>query len=180
IYISYKGQIADANTKAITVVQKAQEVLGFASDEQIRLKYELEFEQKLAQAFYSRGVNSEDQVSARDDFEQAVDHYNTLLDLNVPNKENVMINIGMIYQEMGEHSQAVEQFERILKEFPKSLNAYVRLGNLLLDIEQGKPEDQRNYSRAQEVFVRAGELENAGDNEAYKKLSRRMGNLNIR
>src|SRR5690606_35637557 len=56
IYISYKGQIADANTKAITVVQKAQEVLGFASDEQIRLKYELEFEQKLAQAFYSRGV----------------------------------------------------------------------------------------------------------------------------
>lgn len=179
IYISYKGQIADANTKAITVVQKAQKVLELAPDEQLQLKYEIEFEQKLAQAFYSRGVNSEDQVAARDDFEQATQHYNNLLDLNVANKEEVMNNIGVIYQEMGEHSQAVEQFERTIKEYPKSLNAYVKLGNLLLDIEQGKPEDQRSYNKAKEVFDKAGKLEGAKDNEAYKKLSRRMGNLNI-
>lgn len=79
-----------------------------------------------------------------------------------------MVNIGVNYQEMGEHSQAVEQFEGIIEEYPKSLNAYVKLGNLLLDIEQGKLEDQRNYSKAKEVFDKAGALEGAKDNEAYK------------
>ncbi|MFS0865006.1 protein kinase domain-containing protein [Fredinandcohnia sp. 179-A 10B2 NHS] len=181
IYISYKGQIPEANTKAITVVQKAKDVLALTENESLQLKYEIDFEQKLAQAFYSRGVNVKavDQVAAREDFEQAVEHYNLLLDLNVPNVEEVMVNLGVIYQEMGEYSQATEQFQKVIKMFPESLNAYVKLGNLLLDVEQGKDEAQRNYSEAKKICDEAGKLEGAKENEAYKKLMRRMANLNI-
>ncbi|MGV2939544.1 protein kinase [Mesobacillus sp. LC4] len=180
IYISYKSQIPGANTQAIEIVQKAKEVLAKLENEQLQFKYEMEFEQKLAQAYYSRGVNSEDKASARDDYEQAIEHYNNLLDLNVADQEDVYVKIGVIYQEMGEFSRAVEHFRNtVLKKFPDSINANVKLGNLLLDIEQNKEEGKRNYAEAKKVFEKAGTLPGAKDDEGYKKLTRRMENLNI-
>ncbi|WP_353654065.1 protein kinase [Bacillus sp. ISL-55] len=180
IYISYKSQIPESNTQAIDIVQKAKEILAKLENEQLQFKYEMEFEQKLAQAYYSRGVNSEDKASARDDFEKAIEHYNNLLDLNVADQEDVYVKIGVIYQEMGEFSRAVEHFQNTtLKKFPDSINAYVKLGNLLLDIEQGKEEGQRNYAKAKEIYEKAATLTGAKGDEAFKKLTRRMENLNI-
>jgi tetratricopeptide (TPR) repeat protein len=103
-----------------------------------------------------------------------------LLDLNVADQEDVYVKIGVIYQEMGEFSRAVEHFQNTtLKKFPESINAYVKLGNLLLDIEQNKEEGKRNYAEAKKIYEKAGTLPGAKDDEAYKKLTRRMENLNI-
>ncbi|MCM3668151.1 protein kinase [Mesobacillus maritimus] len=178
IYISYKGQIPDANTKTIAIVDKAYEVLELVNSENILLSYEIDFEQKLAQAYYSRGVNSKDQVAAREDYEKAIEHYHTLLDLNV-DQEDVLIRIGTIYQEMGEAARAVEQFDLALKEFPESIDAHIKLGNLLLDIEQSKAEGKRNYKQAVKIYDEARSLTGAQDNDAFKKLTRRFDNLNI-
>lgn len=180
IYLSYKGQIPDANTKAIELVQSAMKVLDKINNEQLQFKYEIDFQQKLAQAYYSRGINnSEDKTAARQDLEEAVEHFHNLIDLNVQNKEEVMVTIGGVYQEMGEYGMAVEQLEYTIKSYPNSINAYVKLGNLLLDIEQAKTDEgAKNYAKARDVFVRAGQLNGAADDEGYKKLTRRFNTLN--
>jgi tetratricopeptide (TPR) repeat protein len=179
IYISYKGQISDANTKAIEIVEKAYEALRLVENENLMIKYELDFEQKLAQAFYSRGVNSKDKVAAKEDYEQAIEHYQNLLHLNASNEEEILVKIGVIYQEMGELARAVEQFQGAIKNFPKSIDAYVKLGNLLLDMEQSKAEGSRNYQAAKLVYEQANALEVSTEDEAFKKLKRRFDNLSI-
>lgn len=179
IYISYKGQIPEANTHTIKLVQKSQEVLTRLENEQLDLKYEVDFAQKLAQAFYSRGINSKDASTARKDFEQAIEYYNTLLDLEVTNQEEVLVKIGVIYSEMGESSRAIEQFESTIKNYPNSTDSYVSLGNLLLDIEQSKAERKRNYTKAKQTYEQARKLEGSNDDEALKKLGRRLDNLNV-
>jgi tetratricopeptide (TPR) repeat protein/tRNA A-37 threonylcarbamoyl transferase component Bud32 len=179
IYISYKSQIPEANSQAIELVGKAKDVLARLENEQLQFKYEMEFEQKLAQAYYSRGVNSEDKDSARGDYEKAIEHYNSLLDLNAADQEDILVKIGVIYQEMGEFSRSAEQFQTILKKYPESINAHVKLGNLLLDIEQTKEEAKRNYAEAKKIYEKASTLPAAKEDEAYKKLTRRMENLGI-
>lgn len=179
IYISYKSQIPEANTQAIELIGKAQDVLAKLENEQLQFKYEMEFEQKLAQAYYSRGVNSEDKDGARGDYEQAIELYNNLLDLNAADQEDILVKIGVIYQEMGEFSRSSEQFQATLKKYPESINAHVKLGNLLLDIEQTKEETQRNYTEAKKIYEKASILPAGKEDEAFKKLTRRMENLNI-
>ncbi len=179
IYISYKGQISDANTKAIEIVEKAYEALRLVENENLLLKYELDFEQKLAQAFYSRGVNSKDKLTTKEDCEQAIQHYQNLLDLNASNEEEILVKIGVIYQEMGEPGRAVEKFQEAIKKYPKNIDAYVKLGNLLLDIEHSKDEGSRNYQAAKLIFEQANALDGAGEDEAFKKLKRRFDNLTM-
>ncbi|MEH7246192.1 protein kinase [Neobacillus niacini] len=179
IYISYKGQITDANTKAIEIVGKAYEALHLVENENLLLKYELDFEQKLAQAFYSRGVNSKDKLTAKEDYEQAIQRYQNLLDLNASNEEEILVKIGVIYQEMGAPARAVEKFQEAIKNYPKNIDAYVKLGNLLLDIEQSKDEGSRNYQAAKLIFEQANALDGAGEDEAFKKLKRRFDNLTM-
>ncbi|TCN24109.1 protein kinase domain-containing protein [Mesobacillus foraminis] len=179
IYISYKSQISEANTEAIDIVLKAGDILEQLGQEELQFRYEMEFEQKLAQAYYSRAVNSEDKLTARDDYELAVEHYSKLIELNAPNQEEILGNIGVIHQEMGESSQAVEQFQTAIKKLPDSINIHVKLGNLLLDIEQSKEESKRNYKEAKQLYQKAGKLKGAREDEAFKKLTRRMENLRI-
>ncbi|MGJ7922735.1 protein kinase domain-containing protein [Neobacillus sp. LXY-4] len=176
IYLSYKGQIPDANTKAITVIQKANLVLKKLDDEHLQYKYELDFDQKLAQAFYSRAINSEDKTVASKDFAEAIEHYQNLIDQDVSDsdKEEAMVKIGVIFQEMGENGQAVEQLRLAQKKYPESIEAHIKLGNLLLDIEQGKEEGQRNYSEAKSVFDKVSQIDDAVDDESYKKFTRRL------
>jgi tetratricopeptide (TPR) repeat protein/tRNA A-37 threonylcarbamoyl transferase component Bud32 len=179
IYLSYKSQLPDANTEAIDIVHKADRILDQLGQEQLQFKYEMQFEQKLAQAYYSRGVNTQDVTAANEDFEAAIGHYYNLLDLNAPNEEDILGSIGTIHQEMGNHAQAAEQFTSALKKYPDSISLYVKLGNLQLDMEQLKEESKRSYTEARKIYEQAGKLEGAQENEAYKKWTRRMKNLRI-
>ncbi|MEH7355232.1 protein kinase [Neobacillus drentensis] len=180
IYLSYKAQIPNANTRAIQLIDKANDVLSKLDDDFLSDKYAQDFELKLAQAYYSKGINSQDKTAAVDDFKKAIRYYNNLLDEDKGiNQEEYLIKIGTIYQEMGKHEQAKEQFEEALKQFPASLNAYIKLGNLLLDIEQGKEEPIRNYAAALKVYQQASQLKGAVNDEGFLKLKRRYTNLNL-
>jgi serine/threonine protein kinase len=181
IYLSYKGQMPDANTQAITVVKKAEAILKKLDDENLQYKYVLDFDQKLAQAYYSRGINSEDKSEARKDYALAIEHYQNLIDQDVSNqdKENAMVKIGVIFQEMGENTQALEQFQLALKTYPKSLEAHIKLGHLLIDIEETKEEGIRNYAAAKSVFDKVSQIDRASNDESYEKLKRRLQNLGI-
>ena len=94
-------------------------------------------------------------------------------------EEASMLKIGTIYQEMGESLKAKEQFQQTIKEFPKSVDAHVSLINLLLDIEQGKDEGDRNYKEPLNLFKKVTELDQAKEASSYQRLERRLGNLNL-
>jgi serine/threonine-protein kinase len=179
IYISYKGQIADANTRTIEIVQKAGDILIQLDNEQLLYKFEVDFEQKLAQAYHSRGVNSKDLNAAKEDLQLAVEHYHNIIALDMQQKEPSMLKIGTIYQEMGESLKAKEQFQLTVKEFPKSVDAHVSLINLLLDIEQGKNEGERNYQDALNLFKHVTTLDQAKEASSYQRLERRLSNLDL-
>lgn len=179
IYLSYKGQIDDANARAITTIEKAIKVLDILEDESLHVKYELSFNRKLAQAYYSKGTNGTDERQANKDYRKAIDYYNTLLELDVANKEEVMTTIGVIYNEMGETSKAITQFQETIDAYQDSLPAYIKLTDILLTIEQNKPEAERNYGAAINVYNAALKIEGAAGDEAFKKLTRKMRNLDI-
>lgn len=180
IYLSYKAQIPEANSKSIQLIQKASDVLSQLDDDYLDEKYLNDFELKLGQAYYSKGINSKDQENAKQDYEKAIDHYTNLLDFGEEvHHEEYMVKIGTIYQEMGEYSKAVEQFQLVVKQYPQSLNAYTKLANLLLDMEQGKEEASRNYENATQVYERAAQINEAANDESFTKLTRRFINLSL-
>ncbi|QCJ44166.1 tetratricopeptide repeat protein [Bacillus sp. S3] len=180
IYLSYKAQIPDANTKAIQLITKSKDVLIKLDDDFLADKYVKDFELKLAQAYYSKGINSKDKTTAIYDYEEAIRHYTNLLGGSEEIKqEEYMLKIGTIYEEMDKRERAAEQFELTIKQFPSSLTAYSKLGNLLLDMEQAKEESLRNYAAALRVYEKASQLKDAAKDESFIKLTRRYTNLNL-
>ncbi|OIK10638.1 serine/threonine protein kinase [Bacillus sp. MUM 116] len=168
IYISYKGQMANANTKTIEIIKKAYKVLDLIDDEKLRLNYKEDFESKLGQAYYSRGVRS----LAKADLEQAIEHYQTLLDLDIPNKPEVQTKIGVIFQNMGEPARAVQQLQKTIKSYPKYSDAYFKLTNLLLD--------NHSFKQAKQIYDQVGKIPGAKGDADYKKLTGRFKTLGIR
>ncbi|MED3561207.1 protein kinase domain-containing protein [Bacillus xiapuensis] len=168
IYISYKGQIANANTKTIEIIKKAYNVLDLIDDEKLLLNYRKDFESKLGQAYYSRGVSSQ----AKADLEQAIEHYQTLLDLDIPNKPEVQTKIGVIFQNMGEPVQAVQQLQKTIKSYPKYADAYLKLTDLLLD--------NHSFKQAKQIYEQVGKIPGAKDDADFKKLTGRFETLGIR
>lgn len=178
IYSSYKGQINNANDIIIQILDKADMTLQNIEDKQLILKYEVDLCQKLAQAYHSKGSNSNDKETARSFFSKAINLYNELLDLEVKNSEDIMIKIADIYTETKEYPSAVEQLQKIINKYPNSIKGYSKLISVLLDIEQAK-ENGQDYSKAKSYYDTASKLEGANDNEDFKKLKRRMINLEI-
>ena len=113
IYLSYKGRIDDANTRTIETIEKAYRILELLEDdESLEIKYELSFNQKLAQAYHSRGATGADEREARKDYRKAINYYNNLLQLDVANKDEIMTTIGVIYNEMDEPAKLIRQLDR--------------------------------------------------------------------
>lgn len=178
IYLSYKGQITDANSQAISILEKATGLLNILDDDNLTMRYQTVFIRNLAQAHRSRGLERDQGELANDDFVEAIEYYNWLLDLTINYEEQIELTIGSIYQEMGQFSQATRQFEQMIQDYPQSIEAYVRLANLLIDLELEKAEASRNFQRARDVYQQASELE-ATDNERLQRLKRRLEQLSV-
>ncbi|SEO61091.1 serine/threonine protein kinase [Amphibacillus marinus] len=175
IYLSYKAQIDQANTRAIDILEKANELLTILNDETLSIQYQELFIRNLAQAYYSRGIEND----AIADFEQAIDYYSRLLEEGIANEERVRITIGSIYQEMGRHSLAIAQFEQIIDDNPDLIEGYVRLANLLIDLEQERDEVERSYQAARDLYEQANEQDGATEHENLQRLRRRLENLSV-
>src|SRR5690625_4759151 len=80
IFLSYRGQIEEANSMTIRVIEKAQKVLEILNDNQLNALYLDKFENKLAQSYYSRAIIEDDESKKRQDFNQAIEHYTLLLE----------------------------------------------------------------------------------------------------
>ncbi|VYT86341.1 protein kinase [Clostridium tertium] len=179
IYSSYKGQIENANDKTIEIVDKADMTLSNIDNQELNLKYEVQFRQKLAQAYHSKGSNLGDKQEAEKYFNTAIEFYNDLIDLEVTNRQDILIKIGDIYSEKKEYPSAIEQFKTVISKYPNSVRAYSKLINVLLDIEQERGESTKDYSQAKHYYNIALSIEDVENNEDFKRVKRRMINLEI-
>lgn len=179
IYGSYKGQIEGANDKIIEIIEKANSTLENIGNKQLELRYEVDYTQKMAEAYQSKGSKAVDQETAKSYYDNALNLYDSLLDLEVKNKDEVLIKIGDIYTETKEYPQAVEKFTNIIKSYPQSIKAYSRLINVLLDVEQTKGTGTRNYAAVKDYYSKASKISGADESDEFKKLTRRLRNLEI-
>lgn len=178
IYLSYKVQIEDANSRAIATLEKANELIEIIDDEQLTLQYQTVFLQNLAQAHRSRGLERTQVALANEDFSQAIEYYYHLLSLGVDDPERMELTIGTIYQEMGQYDQATRHFNQMIEHHPESIEAYVRLANLYIDIEQERDEGRRNYQKSIDLYNQARQLDGA-DDERFQRLKKRLEQLSV-
>ena len=180
IYTSYKGSLENANDKIIQLVDKGIELLNTIDNETITLTYEADFINKTAQAYHSKGINEKDKSVAKESFEKAIENYEILLDMNAKNREDTLIKIAEIYNDLGNSNRAIEQLDRTIAEYPNSLKAYIKTINILLDIESLKPESERNYSQAIAKYNSAANIQGSSEDLEFKKIIRRLSNLGLR
>ena len=179
IYMSYKGSLANANNKIIEIVNKAKELLNNLNNDTLTLTYETEFINKIAQAYHSKGINENDKSVAQEYFETAIENYEVLLDMDGRERESTLIKIGEIYNDLGNPTRAIEQLDRTIVEYPNSLKAYIKIINILLDIEAGKSEGERNYSAAVSRYNSATNISGSSEDLEFSKIRRRLSNLGL-
>ena len=179
IYISYKGFLEGANDKIISLVNNGSEILKSINDESLNLRYETDFNIKLAQAYHSKGINESNKEIAAKFFDTAIDYYNEVLDSDGASREDTLIKIGEIYNDAGNPARAIEQLNTAIKNYPESKKAYIKLINILLDVEQYKGESARNYALCIDNYNTACGIEGIDNEQEFIKLKRRMGNLGL-
>ncbi len=179
IYMSHKEKLPNSNDKVIEIMDKATECLYSLNNEELDLLYQYEFEIKLAQTYHSRGVNNINSTEALKDFNEAIKHYEATLVIKIDDEENTLIKIGEIYSQSKNNKKAIEQFDTAIKKYPKSLKAYVKKTNTLLDIEQGKNDDERDYNNAKNSYNITKGISGADKDREFSKLNIRMINLGL-
>ena len=179
MYISYKGFLEDANEKIIDIVNKGNEILKSINDEGLNLRYETDFNIKLAQAYHSKGINENQKEIAAEYFDKAINYYTEVLNSDGASREDTLIKIAEIYNDAGNTARAIEQLNTAIKNYPESKKAYIKLVNVLLDVEQFKSQDGRNYSEAMKAYNTAATIKGIEEENEFIKLKRRMGNLGL-
>lgn len=179
IYISYKGFLEGANDKIISLVNNGSEILKSINDDSLNLRYETDFNIKLAQAYHSKGINESNKEIAAKFFDTAIDYYNEVLDSDGASREDTLIKIGEIYNDAGNPARAIEQLNTAIKNYPESKKAYIKLINILLDVEQYKGESARDYALCIDTYNTACGIEGIDNEQEFIKLKRRMGNLGL-
>ena len=179
IYISYKGFLEGANDKIISLVNNGSEILKSINDDSLNLRYETDFNIKLAQAYHSKGINESNKEIAAKFFDTAIDYYNEVLDSDGASREDTLIKIGEIYNDAGNPARAIEQLNTAIKNYPESKKAYIKLINILLDVEQYKGESARDYALCIDTYNTACGIEGIDNEQEFIKLKRRMANLGL-
>ncbi len=160
-------------------MNNGSEILKSINDESLNLRYETDFNIKLAQAYHSKGINESNKEIAAKFFDTAIDYYNEVLDSDGASREDTLIKIGEIYNDAGNPARAIEQLNTAIKNYPESKKAYIKLINILLDVEQYKGESARNYALCIDTYNTACGIEGIDNEQEFIKLKRRMGNLGL-
>ena len=82
-------------------------------------------------------------------------------------KDYIYSNLYRIHYELGDYEAAGEALTRMEGEFPASYIPHVLRGMLLITVENGKPEGERDYHAAQDAYNRAVELVGSADDTTY-------------
>ena len=96
----------------------------------------------------------------------AVDAFERVLTLGIQ-KDYLYGNLYSIHYEMGSYDAAAQVLDRMETAFPKNYVPHALRGILLITVENGKAEGDRNYQPAYEEYVKAKDLLTSSDDTAY-------------
>ncbi|MGL4655776.1 MAG: protein kinase domain-containing protein [Sarcina sp.] len=178
IYSSYKTKIEGSNDKIIKIVEKSDGVLALMDNEELRLKYEVELSQKLAQAYHSKGNLEKDNSLKDESYNKAILIYKDLIKLEVNDVNEVILKVGDIYSEKKEYQNAMKEYEVVIKKDNSNIKAHCKLVNALLDIEQNKIQGQ-DYIKAKDRYKKITEIKDHLNNAEFLALTRRMTSLGL-
>ncbi len=97
---------------------------------------------------------------------RAAECFEQVLELGVV-KDYLYTNLYTIYYEQGDYSAAENALAEYETAFPDSYMPHALRGMLLITIENGKPQSDRNYSQAKTEYETAGSMIRGSDDATY-------------
>ena len=121
--------------------------------------------ERLADAYVRKA--EADEEHRQDYYQKALEKF-LLLYENGYSTRQMMENIAIIYQELGEYEQTEEMLFSMAEQYPDSYISYKRLAYLEAEEQQVKENRERDYSRMKEYYDRAKEL--YGDQDTDQEM----------
>lgn len=115
----------------------------------------LNLTERLADA-YARKAEA-DEANRQVYYQKALDRFLLLYENGYVTRQMIE-NIGIVYQALGEYDKAEEMYLSMSDQYPDSYISYKRLAYLEAEKQQNKKNDERDYSRMKEYYDRAKEL----------------------
>ncbi|WP_295362942.1 serine/threonine-protein kinase [uncultured Pseudoramibacter sp.] len=131
----------------INVLETAQSEDAFANNIPIR--------EQLGEAYYYAAENG-----GRSYYKKAIDQYQKLIDSGFSSAQTYR-NLAICYQKYGNYAQADATLDQMIQAYPDDYTGYMQRCYLILEEEENKDQDQRDYS-AFETNYRAM-MNRAGD-----------------
>ena len=128
------------------------------------LRYDSTLWESLAQAYWE-SFHTDESVPASY-LQSAADCFQRVIDLGIT-KEYLYTNVYAIYYEMANYEQAEQALISYQQMFPDQYTPHALRGILLITIENQKPQDDRDFSRAASEYELAGTLIKSSDDTTY-------------
>lgn len=143
---------------------------------QYGLRYDSTLWEMLALAYYE-AYNTDPDVPAAY-LDRAVECFEQVIELGVV-KDYLYTNLYTIHYEKGDFAAAEKALADFEEAFPDAYLPHALRGMLLITIENGKPQSDRNYSRAKAEYEMAGSMIRGSDDATYyqqlESLIRNLG-----
>lgn len=123
--------------------------------------------ERLADA-YARKAET-DEGSKQEYYQKALDKFLFLYDNGYVTRQ-MMENIGLVYQALGEYGKAEEMFLSMADKYPDSYISYKRLAFLEGEKQQAKGNQEREYVQMKEYYDRAKELYEGQDTDQEMQM----------
>lgn len=131
---------------------------------QYGLNYDSTLWEMLALAYYEAWQTD---ASARDAYAtQAADGFRKVIELGVQ-KDYLYSNLYTIYYALGDYEQAEQALQDYEAAFPDDYMPHALRGIMLITIENGKEQTERDYAQALSEYETAGEMIGSGDDTTY-------------
>ena len=127
------------------------------------LRYDSTLWEMLALAYFEAAHTDPD---AADCLSKSADCFNRVIELGVQ-KEYLYSNLYTVYYELARYEDAEAALQRYEAAFPASYMPHALRGMMLITIENGKAQAQRDYSGAVKEYEAAGSMLRSDDDTTY-------------
>ncbi|MDQ0231475.1 serine/threonine-protein kinase [Metabacillus malikii] len=140
----YKDNKGPLNDEAI---DKRLNVLAIGLEQSVKT-YELLLTEKQAEAYYEKAIYEGNDETY---FVKAIDQFQSLIDRGYE-RSYLYKNIAIMYQVMDDYAKAEQTLEAMKEKYPTDYTVYYQLAMLYADMENEKPNNERNYEKTVENY----------------------------
>lgn len=146
-----------------TPASKSAQILSEAVSQE-GLRYDSVLWEMLAMAYFE--AYHTDPAVSPDYLDRAADCFNRVIELGVT-KEYLYANLYTIYYEQRDYGKAEDALGAYEKAYPDSYMPHALRGMMLIAVENGKGEEQRDFSAALAEYETAGDMIRGSDDTTY-------------